>query len=72
MAQVILKHPISGATDQYLRFGTHVIRGLIYEKKKNCSHVQSTHSVVMASRGMKEFERPASFKSPVWGKEVSG
>ena len=59
-------------SDQYLRFGTHVIRGLIYEKNKSCAHVQSTHSVVMASGGTEEFERPASFKSPVWGKEVSG
>ncbi len=53
-------------SDQYLRFGTHVIRGLIYEKKKSRSHVQSTHSVVMLSGGTEELERPASFKSPVW------
>ena len=49
-------------SDQYLRFGTHVIRGLIYEKKK----VVRTHSMVMASGGTEELERPASFKSPVW------
>jgi len=34
-------------SDQYLRFGTHVIRGLIYEKKKKlctCSvHSQHAH-----------------------------
>ena len=30
-------------SDQYLRFGTHVIRGLIYENKKSSAHVQSTH-----------------------------
>ena len=41
-------------------------------KKKSRAHVQSTHGVVMASGGTEEFERPASFKSPVWGKEVSG
>ncbi len=29
-------------------------------------HIQSTHSVVMASGGTEELERPASFKSPVW------
>ncbi len=52
-------------SDQYLRFGTHVIRGLIYEKK-SCAHVQSTHSVVMVSGGTEELECPASFKSPVW------
>jgi len=27
---------------------------------------QSTHSVVVASRGTEELERPASFNSPVW------
>ena len=35
-------------------------------KKKSCAHAQSTHSVVMASGGTEELERPASFKSPVW------
>ena len=43
-------------SDQYLRFGTHVIHGLIYEK-------------IVRMRGggawTEEFERPASFKSPV-------
>ena len=52
-------------SDQYLRFGAHVIRGLIYEKK-SCAHVQSTHGLVMASGGTEELERPASFNSPVW------
>lgn len=35
-------------------------------KKKSCAHIQSTHSVVMASGGTEELECPASFKSPVW------
>ncbi len=51
-------------SDQYLRFGTHVIRGLIYEKKK-VVRMFSPHTV-MASGGTEELERPASFKSPVW------
>jgi len=42
------------------------------KKKKSCAHVQSTHSAVIASGGTEELECPASFKSPVWGKEVSG
>jgi len=29
-------------------------------------------SVVMASGETEDLEHPASFKSPVWGKEVSG
>ncbi len=37
-----------------------------FMKKKSCAHVQSKHSVVMASGGTEELERPASFKSPVW------
>ena len=69
-----LKSWLSGATDhhwsvirsdQCLRFGTHVIRGVIYEKEKLCAcsiRTLVTCSVVTASRGTEELERPASFK----------
>ena len=36
-------------------------------KKKSCAHVQSTHSVVMASGGTEELECPASFKITCMG-----
>ena len=52
-------------SDQYLQLGTYMIRGLIYE----CAHSMNILvkcSVIIASRGMEELERPTSFKSPVW------